>query len=381
MKTERINWREQIEAAIAGRTPEHIPAIFRMSRWYKHRVHMRDVPAEIAGKSLEEVEAYLGLARSARYARVYRIEYRPPVECVVSRDGDRVITEYRTPTRTLRRVARYGPGDEAAGLEPLFVEYPIKSWEDYGAFVEIMGHLEFVPTYEEYERYDQTIGEAGLPMVVIGAIPFHHLLLEWTGYQKGYLDLYDRPDVFLEAVEAGNAAYRPMWERVAASPARLLLHGVNFDTQMTPPPVFHEHFLPYLKQFNHEMHLAGKKVACHADGNMVGLLDLTVEAGFDAADCFACEPLVECTVTQARQAWRDRITIWGGLPSTLLESRASLDALRDYLQRLYTEVAPGDRFMLGITDMAMPTTSWEHLLIVGEWVHEHRGYPINLPPH
>jgi len=75
-------------------------------------------------------------------------------------------------------------------------------------------------------------------MVVIGAIPFHYILQEWTGYEKGYIDLYDRPDVFMDAVEAGNRAYARMWEVAAASPARLLMHCVNFDQQMTPPPLW-----------------------------------------------------------------------------------------------------------------------------------------------
>lgn len=370
------DWRSQIEAALSGHMPERIPAVFRMSRWYKPRVHRSTLPPEVAGKPLEEIEAYLGLAQSARYAKVYRIQFRPPVEHVVTRDADRVITEYRTPRGTLRRVARYGPGDEVAGFDPSFVEYPIKSWDDYPAFIEVVRHMEFVPTHDDYRRYDAQIGKAGLPMVVIGAGPFHWLLQEWTGYEQGYLDFYDRPDLFLEATNAGIKAYRRMWEVVADSPARLLLHGVNFDRMMTPPPVFREHMLPYLREFVGRMHACGKWVACHADGNLVELLDLVLEAGFDAADCFACAPLVPCTVAEARAAWGDRITIWGALPSTLLEPESPMETLRAHLETLWRDMAPGRRFMLGITDMAMPTTSWEHLLIVRDWLNERAGCPV-----
>jgi hypothetical protein len=249
------------------------------------------------------VEGYLGLARSARYAKVYRIEYRGPVACRTIDEGDQVTTEYQVGSRTLQRTARYGPGDRIAGLDPTSTRFPISSWEDYDSFAEIMSHLEFVPTYDAYRRYDAEIGPAGLPMVVIGAIPFHYLLQEWTGYEKGFLDMHDRPDVFLNAVEAGNRAHRRMWEVVAESPAKLVLHGINFDIQTTPPPLFREHFVLYLREFVDEMHRAGKWVALHADGNLTGLWELVLECGFDVADCFACPPIVPSTVAQARQVW------------------------------------------------------------------------------
>ena len=122
-----FDWRSRILAILAGQTPDRIPAIFRMSRWHKPRVHAGTLPPEVAGMSLPQIEDYLGLARSARYAKIYRIEFRSPVECVVSRQGDDVITEYRTPRGTLRRVARFNPGDEVAGIDPSIVGFPIKT--------------------------------------------------------------------------------------------------------------------------------------------------------------------------------------------------------------------------------------------------------------
>ena len=137
-----------------------------------------------------------------------------------------------------------------------------------------------------------------------------------------------------------------------------------------------EHFLPYLKSFNEQMHLAGKKVAFHADGNMSGLLKLVLDAKFDVADCFACDPMVRCTVGEARAAWQGRTTLWGALPSSLLEPNVPLGQLCDHLKRVYREAAPGDRFVLGIADQAMPTASWDHIKLAAEWARDHSRYPI-----
>lgn len=375
-----VNWRARIQAVIDGQIPDRIPAILRLDKWYKARLHANDLPGELTGLPLEKVEARLGLARSARQGHVFKRILRPPVECIESRDGDLVITEWRTPRRTLRRVRRYGPDDEPAGLNATTIEFPIQCPDDYAAYIEVIRHTEYVPAYEEYVQYDRMIGIAGLPLVILGPIPFHDLMLNWAGYERGYLDLHDRPDLFLQAVEEANVVYRRMWTIAAESPARLLMHGVNFDTQMTPPPVFRKYFLPYLKAFNRQMHLAGKKVAFHADGDMSGLLELALQADYDVADCFASHPMVRCTMAQARAVWQDRITIWGGIPSILLEPHSPLDRLCDCLDDLYCSIAPGDHFMPAISDAAMPTSSWEHLAFLCRWLRDHSECPITVRP-
>lgn len=106
-----LDSRSQIEAVLSGQQPERMPAIFRLSRWYRQRRHEGTLPAELRDARLEDVEDYLGLARSARYAKVYRIEHRSPVECRVHDEGNQIITEYRVGKRVFWRVARYDPGD------------------------------------------------------------------------------------------------------------------------------------------------------------------------------------------------------------------------------------------------------------------------------
>jgi len=343
-----------------------------LDKWYRARRASGDLPSAIAGLSLQEVERHLGLGRSARAGKVFQAVLDAPVRRTEERLADTITTRWHTPAGTLRRIARFGPLDEAAGLSPAVMEYPVKNLADYAAFGQVMEHTRYVPTYEDFSRYDEQIGDAGLPLVILGPNPAHEPLMNWTGYETGYLHLADAADAMLEAFSAADAAYRRMWPIVAGSPARFVMHGVNFDTRMTPPPVFREHFLPYLRAFNDLMHESGKFTACHADGDMTALLQLTVQAGFDAADCFACAPLVRCTFEQARSAWRDRLTIWGGLPSTLLERNVSLDALVRHLEYIYGRLGDGRRFVLGLSDQAMPTSSWEHLQCAARFATEHQ---------
>ena len=371
-----VDARVQMETIFRGDAPEVIPAVFRLGAWYNSQVAAGQLPAEVAGLTLPEVETHLGLANSARTGRVFEVRYRDPVKCVQSRRGDEVITDWHTPAGQLRLVRRFLDGAEAAGLMPTTSEYPIKTLDDYAAYQQIVEHTEYVPAYQDWLDYDRQIGPASLPMLILGTIPIHSLLIQWTGYEKGYFDLFDRPDVVLPVIEAANTVNRRMWDIVAESGAQLVMHGVNFDTAMTSPPVFREHFLPYLKAFNQRMHQAGKLVAFHADGNMSGLLDLVVEADYDVADCFACQPMVACTIEQARQVWADKITIWGALPGTLLEPDVPRDQLIEHLEHIYRVMAPGKRFVLGLADQALPSSSWEHIKLAAQWAGRHGSFPI-----
>jgi hypothetical protein len=372
-----MSHRDDILDAMTGRLPCRIPAILRLDPWYNFHQSNDSLPDEIKNFSLNEVQDYLGFALSARDAKVFVTKYTDVVEVTKTRCDDHIITEWRIPTGSLHRVEKITPTDKSAGLRPFTVEYPVKTSDDYRLYAELIENIHFTPCYNDFENYDRQIGESGLPMVILGANPFHDLLMNWVGYEKGFLDLYDYPEAVDQAVEIANTAYQRMWSIVANSPARLVMHGVNFDIATTPPPLFRKYFLPYLRAFNQCMHQAGKITVFHADGDMTDLLDLAVEAGYDVADCFACHPLVRCTFAQARAAWRNRICIWGGVPSNLLDSDTPLDRLHDHLDRLYRAAAPGDRFILGISDQVLPSAAWPHIKTIADAVRRYATYPIS----
>ncbi len=379
MAEKNIDWRSRMDAILSGQKTDMIPAAFRLDKWYNARVAENNMPAEFASCScLDDVYAILGLANPARLAKVFKWQLRKPVEYKEHCQGDLITKIWHTPKGDLQMIQKHTESDKAFGLMPCTVEYPLKSLDDYPAYKFLLSHTDSVPDYEGYTKYDNYIGQAGLPMVILGEIPFHSWLGHWAGYQAGYMHLFDWPDVVLEVVEVANKNYRKMWKVVADSPARFVMHGVNFDISTTPLNIYKEYFFPYLNDFCKLMHSAGKLVACHADGNNINLLDIIKETGFDAADCFACAPMVECTIEQARQAWKDKVTIWGGIPSPLLEPSSSFEQLKSHMEYLYSVIAPGDRFIAAIADQVMPTATWQHLKVFLSYVKKYQNYPITV---
>jgi len=368
----QLSGREIMQAVISGERAERIPGCVRLDPWYAAMRSEGRMPAELAGMTLEEVQEHLGFVRSARRGKVCEMVLEGGVEKVVQQEGEEIITEWRTEKGTLRRRERWTQADQRAGLRAHVMEYPIRSKDDYGAYLEVIRHTRFRRTYEAYQASDAAVGEAGLPMVILGPGPFHDWLMSWVGYEQGFYHLYDFPEVIGEVFAEAERVWRGMWNIAAESPAKLVMHGVNFDTSTTTPPLFREYFLPYYKPFIEQMHQAGIQVACHADGDSSGLLELIRRAGYDVADCFACAPMVRCPFEQAYQAWKGQITIWGGVPSSLIEPTVPLEQLERHLEEIFAAGREG-RFILGLSDQALPSSSWEHIQAVSRALRNQKG--------
>ena len=353
--------RERFRAVLRGERPDRLPAVCRLDIWHRARRLAGDLPPELAPLGLEELQLRFGFGVSARAARVFRHRYLPPVRHVERRDGPCLIEEWHTPKGSLRRVRRFEGDDERLGIRPAITEFPIRSVNDYAAFEEIVRNQAWAPDFEAYREYDRKIGDNGLPIVILGPIPIHDLILSWTGYETGFAHLYEEPEAFLRTVQAANEKAQEMIEVLAASPAELILYGAHYDSRMTPPPLFRKHFLPFIQAFNDRMHAAGKKTAFHADADLTLLLDLVLETGHDVLDCLAVEPLVPCPFREIRRRCGDRLVSWGGIPSTLLEEPTSPEELRAHLRRLHDDAGDPRNFILGLSDQAMPGSRLSHL--------------------
>ncbi len=111
---------------------------------------------------------------------------------------------------------------------------------------------------------------------------------------NAYYELADHKEKVMELHEALLQKYQEMQEIVLQSPAEFFLHGMHFDSQMTPPSIFEKYVVPYYQDFCQKLHQSGRWVAVHQDADASQLLELYLQTGVDVADCFATYPLVDC---------------------------------------------------------------------------------------
>ncbi len=362
--------RERFRTVLDGGVPDRTLWVPRLDLWYNARKLDGTLPDEVRDMTLAEVEDHLGMGHSSRRGSVYRIRYAGLQERT-ERQGENVVHTFVTPEGEASCTWFDPPDARRRGLTSVFKEHYIKSDDDYGVMEYVARHMMFEPAYDEYHKYDAEVGDEGYPLVIVGPSPIHVIMLRHLGYERFFYGLMDSPKKIEGLLKALESAYRRMWDVVAESPAELVLHGVHFSADMTPPPVFAELFVPYFREFNAHMHGAGKRVAFHADADLAGLLELVRQCDFDVADTFASAPLVRCTFDEAREAWDDRTVIWGGVPSIIIEASYPRDEFERYMRDLVEKTAGQPGFIMAVSDNIMPGAEFERLVWIRDLLAAH----------
>jgi hypothetical protein len=371
--------RERLLAIMAGESPDRIPWIPRLQIWYNAHMKQGTLPAQFEGMSLRQVERELGMGTAARDGRIFTLQQRGDIEVTRCEEGPTVLTTYRTPAGEVTSRYRSSEDLDRVGIGALEVEHMIKGPEDFAAVEYMVTNQFYEPDYEAYRVYDEEIGDEGYPMTQVGDVPFHHFLQKLAGYERGYYLLADYPEKVEHLIGLMEELERErQWPVIADSPARMILHGVHFDSSMTPPQYFSRYITPYYRDFSALLRDRGKTLTTHADSDCRLILGHIAEAGFGMAETFTTHPQVSCTLEEARQAWGRQVIIWGGVASVLLdESTYSEAQFEQYMRQIFRTVAPGDAFILSVSDMVMPGMKVDRLKRITQMVEEWGDYPID----
>ena len=93
-------------------------------------------------------------------------------------------------------------------------------------------------------------------------------------------------------------------------------------------------------------------------------------------ECFVTDSMVETTLAEAREAWGDRVIIWGGVPSAILEEPYTDEQFERAMDDLFRTIAPGDAFILGVADNVMPGAKLDRVRRITQMVQQRGTYPV-----
>jgi hypothetical protein len=354
--------RERILTILDGGMPDRIPWIPRLQIWYDAHRRAGTLPEAYQGLRLREVERRVFGGSAARDGIIYRSRLERVEERTHQVDSLELVREYVTPVGTVTTRERGSAQLRAEGIQDAQTEFMLKSRDDYAVVEYLVEHTRYTPAYEDYVAYEREIGADGYPMVNCGDCPFHYWMRALAGYNNAYFHLHDFPNEVERLVAVLADAYRDtVWQHLVESPARLLMHGHHLSSQMTPPPLFEKYIEPYYRELTALTMSAGKVIALHADNDTRQILPHIERAGFGMVECFVTAPMVETTLAEARQCWGDRVIIWGGVPSVILEEPYTQEQFERYMDDVFRTVAPGRAFILGIADNAMPGSKIERI--------------------
>ena len=154
------------------------------------------------------------------------------------------------------------------------VEHLIKGPEDYAVIEWIYEHTKLTPLDEEYRAFDMECGDDGIPQANTPWTPANYLLGQLIGYNQAFYHLYDYPQQVERLLRVMTDQYWDIHRVCAESPALIVSHGAHFHSQMTPPPIFREYMLPYLREVSAYYHAHGKLLQFHGDADVTGLEEM-----------------------------------------------------------------------------------------------------------
>jgi len=152
--------------------------------------------------------------------------------------------------------------------------------------------------------------------------------------------------------------------------------GANFDDMLTYPPYFAKEIQPWIRKAADLLGGAGKLVLCHTDGENTGLMDLIRDSGMHVAESITPAPMTRVTIGEYYRRWSPQLTLFGGIPSTIMLPGTPEADFEAYLDAFFRAVAPGTRMVVGIADEVPPEAVFARLQRLGERIEREGRLPL-----
>lgn len=395
--------RERIFAAIRGEMPDRLPFAPRLELWHianslkgtlpeKYRNSRPDEIARAEGWALHKInpeyqkprgpEDFLhwGLGIMSSKETVYGYQMPDDVEVeVTSREGETKIV-YHTPAGTVSSTVVNTEEMKRSGVSNFWVkEHVLKGARDYRPVGYIYENLKLFADPKDFLKWRSEIGEDGVPFSLAcrSASPVHHIQKHMVDATDFFYQYHDNAKEMQGLAESIARFFERVLDLVADSPAEVVFWGANFDDMITYPSYFSKEILPWIERAAGVLGAKGKFVSCHCDGENRGLMDLIRSSGMHVAEAVCPWPMTKVKIDEYYRRWADKLTIFGGIPSTLLlRESTSEEFFEEYLDHLFKAIAPGRRMILGVADSVPPAAVYERIVRIGERVEKEGRLPL-----
>jgi methanogenic corrinoid protein MtbC1 len=396
--------RARVLAVLRGEMVDRLPYVPRLDLWYLANSTAGTLPKQHAGRAMNEIARAEGWAFHHRFCDdqldpAYQPQYLhrginvfysrdtlfdvvlpKDVEVRVHRAGARTRVEYHTPLGMVSTTTHYDVDSQRHGItSPALVEHLIKTPGDYAPAGYLFEHMDAVPNFERFRRWSaDDMGDNGLPVGIgsYDASPFHFIqrdLSDATQFFIHYKDHYSEMRGLAERIA-------PLMDKeldiLCQSPADVIWWGANFDDMLTFPPYFAEEIQPWIRKAATKLGAAGKLVLCHTDGENRGLMDLIRDSGMHIAESFCPAPMTKVTLAEYYRHWSGHLTLFGGIPSTIVLPETSEADFEAWMDELFRAVAPGWRIAIGVADEVPPDAVFSRLQRIGERIEKEGRLPL-----
>jgi hypothetical protein len=259
-------------------------------------------------------------------------------------------TYYQTPVGTLTTLS------ESAGFTSWYHEKMFKTPDDYKALLFLIKDEVYEPDYEAFSMSEKQFGEDGIFRASFGRQPLQALISGMFMKMETFcFEWMERRDEILKLYNALVEKRREVYTLVANSPASYANYGGNIVPEIIGLETFQKYYVPHYNEAAEIMHKHGKLIGSHFDGNCKLISKAIGDTDLDYIEAFTPAPDTDMTLSEAREAWPDKV-LWLNFPSSVhLKSPPEIEKTT---VELLNEVQRIDGIIIGITE-DMPEGRWQ----------------------
>jgi len=234
------------------------------------------------------------------------------------------------------------------------MEMMFKSPKDYDAVEFMIRDRRYSPNYEPFLKAQEQSGGKVFFKSSIPGSPLHTIMYSIMGLETFSIEWAERRERVIALHETMTENQRETYSIVAKSPAKVIQSGGNYAPEVLGKERFVDYVLPHWEEITGILHEGGKLVGCHLDANNKLWAKEVGDSGLDWIEAFTPAPDTDLTVAEAREMWPGKV-LFINFPSSVHLEKASV--IEETTKQILKEAAPGDRFIVGITEN-VPENRW-----------------------
>ena len=225
-------------------------------------------------------------------------------------------------------------------------------------------------------------GVAGV-LGCMGASPLHriqHDLIDPTQFYFHYKDHNAKMRGLAERIEP--LLDKMLRDPVPGRPPEVVWWGANYDDMLTYPPYFEQEIRPGSARRPSAGRGGQARPVPHRRRER-GLMDLIRDSGMHIAESFCPAPMTKVSLAEYYRRWSGRLTLFGGIPSTVVLPDTSEADFEAYMDQLFKRGGAGQAHRDRDRRQVPPKAVFSRLQRIGERIEREGRLPLaagRIPP-
>lgn len=280
------------------------------------------------------------------------------------------ITKFATPYGELEEIWEYVWSTHSWAPKELLVKSP----EDIRKLVYVYEHTRYEADYCLAKQRRETVGDNGVVLVYAPKSPLMELIALKAGVET-VVELYmDAEEEFEDLLELMKRKHDEALELVLNCPADCIMVPDNMSSEVVGGAFYDDYIEAVHQEWTKKIKAAGKISYVHLDGKLVPLLTKLSKTGFDVIEAVTPMPVGDVALEEMRAMVDPETIIWGGIPGGFFTDQLNDAAFDEFVIHAIELMKNNNRFVLGVADQVVPTSSFERIKRVSQLIEQYGKY-------